>query len=192
MIFLLAVHKNSQWTRLCDTETSHVSLWSGFIRACSVALLCSGGSKGSNSQIFRILFRKDSPTVYFVWSCSHNLELRSVTSSTISSCSEDQKSQLGRLSLSLLAKIAKNFLIVLQAGEGFLSWQLCGELAATYRCTKREIYIIPEKDLTMLELSDSFAPSGFPSQFFRLKSWFKYFKKNMITFILTSANLSWH
>lgn len=44
----------------------------------------------------------------------------------------------------------------------------------------------------MLELSDSFAPSGFPSQFFRLKSWFKYFKKNMITFILTSANLSCH
>lgn len=165
-----SVHKNSQWTRLWHRNQSCPSL---VIRTCSVALLHSWGSKDSNNQILRFMFSKDSSTVYFELSHSHNLKLRSVTSSTISSCSEDQKSQLGWLSLSLLAKTARNFLIVLQVGEGFLSWQFCGELAVTYRCTKKEIYIIPEKDFTMLKLSESLAPSGFPRQFFKLRTWFK-------------------
>lgn len=50
--------------------------------------------------------------------------------------------------------------------------------------------MFPEKGFTILKLSDSLAPSGFPSQFFRLETQFKYFRKNIITFILSPANFT--
>lgn len=59
--FRSTVHKNSQWTRHCNTETSHVSLWSGFIRTCSIASFHFGESKDRNSQVLRILLNGRIP-----------------------------------------------------------------------------------------------------------------------------------
>lgn len=96
-IFFLYFHL--QFTKIHNgpvfvTQKPVMSVWSGFIRTCCVALVHSGGSKDSNSHILSILLRKNSPMVYFELCCSQNLKLRLATSSTISSCSEDQKNEL--------------------------------------------------------------------------------------------------